>query len=78
MKQLGNAILEVINQPEKKERRLVAIDETVIKMGNERIYVWIAIDVDTKECLAVSKGRSRIEVYTFLKKYFNIVKTSQK
>ncbi|HIP66830.1 MAG TPA: IS6 family transposase, partial [Candidatus Nanopusillus sp.] len=37
-------------------------------MGNERIYVWVAIDVDTKECLAVSKGRSRIEVYTFLKK----------
>jgi len=33
MKQLGNAILEVINQPKKKERRIVAIDETVINGG---------------------------------------------
>jgi len=57
----------VINQSEKKERRLVAVDKTVIKLENEHIYVWVAIDVDTKECLAVSKGRSRIEVYTFLK-----------
>ena len=48
MKQLGNAILEVINLPEKKERRLIAIDETVIKLEDKRIYVWVAIDVDTK------------------------------
>ena len=29
-------------------------------------YVWVAIDVDIKECLAVwvSKGRSGIKVYT--------------
>jgi len=33
MKQLENVILEVINQPEKKERRLVAIDETIINGG---------------------------------------------
>ena len=40
------------------ERRLVAIDEKVIKL------------VDTKECLAVwvSEGRSRIKAYTFLRK----------
>ena len=30
MKQLEDVILGVINQPEKKERRLIAIDETVI------------------------------------------------
>jgi len=35
MKLLGNAILEVINQPEKKEKRLAAIDETVIKLEDE-------------------------------------------
>jgi len=33
MKQLGNIILEVINQPEKKERRLIAVDESVINGG---------------------------------------------
>jgi len=62
-------IKEVINKPEKKERRLVAIDETIIKLKDKQIYVWVAIDVDTKECLAVwvSKGRNRIEAYTFLK-----------
>jgi len=43
-------------------RDLVAIDETVIKLENEHIYVWVAIDVDTKECLAV----------------FNIARISQK
>ena len=74
MKQLGNVILEVINLPEKKERRLVAIDETVIKLEDKRIYIWVAIDVDTKECLAVSKGRSRIEVYTFLKQMLKYCK----
>jgi len=50
---LENAILEVINQPEKKERRLVAIDETIIKLKDKQIYVWITIDVDTKECLTI-------------------------
>ncbi|HIP63367.1 MAG TPA: IS6 family transposase [Archaeoglobus profundus] len=32
-------IKEVINQPKKKERRLVAIDETVIKLEDKQIYV---------------------------------------
>ena len=66
----------MINQPEKRERRLIAIDETVIKLENKWIYVWVAIDVDTKECLAVwvSEGRSRIEVYTFLKQMLQYCK----
>jgi len=33
MKQLEDVILEVINQPEKKERRLIVIDVTVINRG---------------------------------------------
>ena len=32
-------IKEVIKQPEKKERRLIAIDETVIKLEDKQIYV---------------------------------------
>ena len=69
-------IKEVINLPEKRERRLIAIDETVIKLEDKRIYVWVAIDVDTKECLAVwvSEGRSKIEVYAFLRKILQYCK----
>ena len=52
---------EVIKPPEKRGRRLIAIDETKMKLENTQIFVWSAIDVDTRECLAiwVSKGRSR-------------------
>ena len=45
-------------------------------MEDKRIYIWVAIDVDTKECLAiwVSKGRNRIEVYNFLRKILQYCK----
>ncbi len=56
----------------KKERRLVAIDETEIKLEKRLIFVWAAIDVDTKEYLAVwaSEGRSSFHAYVFLKEVF--------
>jgi transposase-like protein len=41
----------VLKSPEKKHRRLIAIDETVMKLENTQIFVWAAINVDTKECL---------------------------
>ena len=34
----------VLKQPEKKKRRLVAIDKTKIKLENKQIFVWAAID----------------------------------
>ena len=39
------------------------------ELENTQIFVWSAIDVDTKECLAiwVSKGRSIFETYIFLR-----------
>ena len=33
----------------KKHRRAIAIDETVVKLNKLRVYVWIAIDVDSKK-----------------------------
>jgi len=59
----------VLKQPKKKERRLIAIDETKIKLENNQIFVWAAIDVDTKECLAIwaSESRGSFEAYVFLK-----------
>ena len=60
---------KVLKQPRKKERKLIAIDETKIKLEKKLIFVWAAIDVDTKECLAVwaSESRGSFEAYVFLK-----------
>ena len=41
----------VLKQPKKEKRRLIAVDETKIRMEKKQIFVWAAIDVDTKECL---------------------------
>ena len=59
----------VLKQPRKKKRKLIAIDETKTKLENKQIFVWAAIDVDTKECLAIwaSESRGSFEAYVFLK-----------
>ena len=60
---------KVIDQPTRKKRRLIAIDETKIKLERKQIFVWAAIDVDSKECLAIwaSEGRSSFHAYVFLR-----------
>jgi len=60
---------KVLKQPRKKKRRLVAIDETKIKLEKKQIFVWVAVDVDTKECLAIwaSESRGSFEAYVFLR-----------
>ncbi len=62
-------IKRVLKSPEKKERRLIAVDETKLKLEYEQIFVWSAIDVDTKECLFIwaTDGRSSFHAYVFLK-----------
>ncbi len=42
--------LKVLKQPKKKERRLVAIDETKIKLEKRLIFVWAAIDYEGMSC----------------------------
>jgi putative transposase len=34
-------------KPSKRARRLVAVDETVLKVKGQTCYLWAAIDVDT-------------------------------
>ena len=53
----------------KKRRRVVAIDETKVKLENEQIYVWNAIDVD-EEVIAVhvSTTRTSFDAYYFLRR----------
>jgi transposase-like protein len=56
-------------RPSKRVRRLVAVDETVLKIKGRICYLWAAIDVDTNEILAVyaSRGRGLPNAIKFLK-----------
>ena len=59
-----------IGNLECKERRAIAIDETKIKIGDRWHYLWAAIDLDSKEILALylSTGRACIDTMIFLKR----------
>jgi len=46
-------------RPSRRVRGLVAVDETVLKVGGQTCYLWAAIDVDTNEVLAVYASRVR-------------------
>mgnify|MGYP001125538431 CR=1 FL=1 len=55
---------------EKKERRILAIDETKVKVNGIQCYVWAVIDVETKEILStlVTFSRSHLDTMTIMKK----------
>jgi transposase-like protein len=57
-------------RPPRRVRRLVAVDETVLKVNGQTCYLWAAIDVDTDEVLAVyaSRGRGIPSAIKFLRK----------
>jgi transposase-like protein len=57
-------------KPSKRARRLVAVDETVLKVNGQICYLWAAIDVDTNEILALyaSRGRGIPSAIEFLRK----------
>jgi transposase-like protein len=48
-----------IFRPSRRVRRLVAVDETVLKVSGQTCYLWAEIDVDTDEVLAVYASRGR-------------------
>jgi putative transposase len=49
-------------KPSKRARRLVAVDETVLKVNGQTCYLWAAIDVDTGEILALHTSRGYCQV----------------
>ena len=64
IKQLGIGIIGMKTYLiERKRRRYVAIDETVIKCGRKRYYVWVAVDVERMEVIAakISKSKGNLE-----------------
>jgi putative transposase len=62
-------------RPSSRVRRLVAVDETVLKVKGQICYLWAAIDVDTNEILAVyaSRGRGIPRAIEFLRKVFGFM-----
>jgi putative transposase len=59
-----------IFRPSRRVRRLVAVDETVLKVSGQTCHLWAEIDVDTKEVLAIyaSRGRGIPSAVKFLRK----------
>jgi transposase-like protein len=57
-------------KPSRRVRRLVAVDETILKVNGQVCYLWAAVDVDTNEILAVyaSRGRGIPNAINFLRK----------
>jgi putative transposase len=51
-------------------RRLVAMDETKLKIKGRQVFVWAAMDVETRELLAVyaSYYRSHISTIAFVRR----------
>jgi putative transposase len=54
---------------EPRYRRCIAVDETKLSVKGIYVYVWSAVDVDSKELLALeaSYGRSSLNALAFLK-----------
>jgi putative transposase len=50
--------------------RCIAVDETKLRVKKSYVYIWSAVDVDSKELLALeaSYGRSSLNALSFLKK----------
>jgi transposase-like protein len=55
-------------RPFRRVRRLVAVDEAVLKVSGQTCYLWAEIDVDTKEVLAVYASRGIPSAAKFLRK----------
>jgi transposase-like protein len=67
---LAKRISEIRVSKELRYRRCIAIDETKLCVKKSYVYVWSAVDVDSKELLALeaSYGRSSLNALAFLKK----------
>jgi len=67
---LARKVSEIRVAREPRYRRCIAVDETKLRVKKFYVYVWSAVDVDSKELLALeaSYGRSSLNALSFLKK----------
>jgi putative transposase len=66
---LAKRVSEIRVSKEPRYRRCIAVDETKLRVKSY-VYIWSAVDVDSKELLALeaSYGRSSLNALAFLKK----------
>jgi len=66
---LAKRVSEIRVSKEPRYRRCIAVDETKLSVKGVYVYVWSAVDVDSKELLALeaSYGRSSLNALSFLK-----------
>jgi putative transposase len=71
---LARKVSSVKIAKEPRYRRCIAVDETKLSVKGVHVYVWSAVDVDSKELLALeaSYGRSCLNALSFLKKALRI------
>jgi transposase-like protein len=67
---LAKRVSEVRVAREPRCRRCIAFDETKLSVKGVHVYVWSAVDVDSRELLVLeaSHGRSCLNALAFLKK----------
>jgi putative transposase len=67
---LAKNVSEIRVSKEPRYRRCIAVDETKLCVKKSYVYIWSAVDVDSKELLALeaSYGRSSLNALAFLKK----------
>jgi putative transposase len=67
---LAKRVSEIRVAREPRCRRCIAFDETKLSVKGVHVYVWSAVDVDSRELLVLeaSYGRSCLNALAFLKK----------
>jgi transposase-like protein len=67
---LAKKVSEIRVSREPRYGRCIAFDETKLSVKGVHVYVWSAVDVDSRELLALeaSYGRSSLNAPSFLKK----------
>jgi putative transposase len=67
---LAKRVSEIRVAREPRYRRCIAVDETKLRVKKSYVYIWSAVDVDSRELLALeaSYGRSCLNALSFLKK----------
>ena len=67
---LAKKVSSVKVAKEPRYRRCIAVDETKLRVKKSYVYVWSAVDVDSKKLLALeaSYGGSSLNALSFLKK----------
>jgi len=70
VRQWVHRFASLMSQAEARVRRCLAVDETKLKVNGSQVFIWAAVDVDSREVLAVdvSWQRSSMNAEHVLKK----------